>query len=60
MIIYEVSTEENDHYGYCTYYTDSKFYLFRDNADKEWLNRLDNDEKAVFFIRHIEDGENEK
>lgn len=57
MVIYEVSTKEHDHYGYCQYYTDRRFYLLRDNAHKEYHKRLDNDEEAAFFVRDIEDME---
>lgn len=60
MIIYEVSNEVNDNFGHLRGYTDHKFYIHRENADKEWHKRLDNKEKASYFIRHLEDGENEK
>lgn len=54
MIIYEVSTKKRNNHGMITGYTDRKFYLLRDNADKDWHERLDRGEDAAYFIRHTE------
>jgi hypothetical protein len=59
MIIYEVSNKEHHPYRCYEYYTDQKFYLHRENAQKDLRERLNDRENVEFHIWHLEDGEME-